>query len=70
MLSRGTKAFISNEVQKILQSVSDSELPKGEISFILHIDGAEDWTWANIRNESACDIEVPDALVNNLTYVK
>ena len=70
MLSRGTKAFISNEVQKILQSVSDSELPKGEISFILHIDGAEDWSWANIRNESDCDIEVPDALVNNLTYVK
>ena len=67
MLDSSTKEYISKKVQAILQSISDSELPSGEISFILHIDGQNDWSWANIRNMSDRDFEVPDVLVDNLT---
>lgn len=66
MLSSGTKSYIAREVQKILQKVLDSELPEGEIHFILHVDGAEEWSWANIRNESDKDIPVPQSIIRNL----
>jgi hypothetical protein len=67
MFSQGTKKYISDEVQKILQKVLDSELPTGEINFILHVDGAQSWSWANIRNESDRSIPVPDELVQNIS---
>lgn len=67
MFSSGTKKYISDEIQKLLQKILDSELPEGEISFILHVDGAEDWSWANIRNDSEKYVRVPDALIRNLT---
>jgi hypothetical protein len=67
MFSPKTKEYISDEVQKVLQKILDKELPDGEINFILHIDGAEDWSWANIRNTSARNIPVPDILVQNLS---
>lgn len=67
MLSTGAKKYIADEVQKILQKILDKELPEGEISFILHVDGAQDWSWANIRNNSARNIPVPDVLIQNLT---
>lgn len=67
MLSARMKKYISDRVQSILQNISDNELPEGEIQFILHVDGAEGWSWANIRNESAKDIPVPDVLVQNLS---
>ena len=59
--------MIADEVQKILKQVKDSELSKGEIPFILHIDGAEIWSWANIRNNRDRDKAVPDVLIQNLT---
>ena len=59
---------IAEKIQAILQDIDDDELPSsGEINFIIHIDGAEDWSWANIRNGSEASLEVPDALVKNLT---
>lgn len=67
MLSSEVKRYIANSVQAILQKVKDDELPEGEINFILHIDGAEDWSWANIRNNSARDAPVPNVLIQNLT---
>lgn len=68
MLSAQTKKLISDKVQEILQSVQDDELPiNGEISFILHVDGAEGWSWANIRNNQDRLLPVPYILVQNLT---
>ena len=53
MLSTKVKQEVSMKVQAILQEIVDGELPLvGEISFILHVDGAESWSWANIRNFS------------------
>ena len=67
MLSSKVKQELSQKIQELLQEVSDSELPNGEIDFILHVDGKESWSWANIRNNSSKDIPVPEEIVGNLT---
>ena len=67
MFTPQQKREIAMKVQAILQATAHDELPSGEVSFILHVDGAEDWSWANIRNGSEASLEVPDALVKNLT---
>lgn len=50
MFSVRQKREISDVVQKILRETNHPELPQGEISFLLHVDGAESWSWADIRN--------------------
>lgn len=67
MFSPLLKQEISKTIQELLQALDHDELPQGEISFILHVDGAEEWAWANIRNESDKNIPVPNILVRNLT---
>ena len=56
MFSLREKRMIAEEVQKILRDTDHPELPpKGqEIQFHLHVDGAETWSWADIRNNGAC----------------
>jgi len=67
MFSPQLKKEISDKVQAILQEITHDELPKGEINFILHVDGAEDWSWANIRNEAKKGEGVPSMLTQNLS---
>ena len=50
MFSLKQKQEIADKVQQILRETNHPELPEGEISFQLHVDGAEDWSWADIRN--------------------
>lgn len=50
MFSVSQKRHIANEVQKILRKTNHPELPEGEISFNLHVDGKEDWSYADIKN--------------------
>ena len=54
MFSVRQKREISDAVQKILRDTGHPELPEGEIKFLLHVDGAESWSWADIRNNGAC----------------
>ena len=67
MLSTSTKQRIAQQVQDILQSIDDDELPQGEIHFILHVDGAAEWSWANIRNMQDINAPLPRVLTQNLT---
>jgi len=67
MFSPQQKQEIAIKVQHAIQQSLNDELPVGEVSFILHVDGAEDWSWANIRNVSARDVPVPDVLVQNMS---
>lgn len=61
MFSVRQKREISDAVQKILRDTNHPELPKDtEIKFILHVDGAEGWSWAQIKNNGA----VPNPEVN------
>lgn len=60
MFSVAQKRAISDAVQKILRDTGHPELPKGEIEFLLHVKGAESWSWADIKNNGA----VPNPGVN------
>ena len=53
MFSARQKREIADAVQKILRDTSHPELPQEEINFHLHVDGAEAWSWADIRNNGA-----------------
>ena len=53
MFSVQQKRKIADEVQKILRDTNHPELPQGEIQFSLHVYGAEDYSWADIRNNGA-----------------
>lgn len=53
MFSVRQKREISDAVQKILRATNHPELPEGEIQFILHVEGAESCSWADIRNNGA-----------------
>lgn len=70
MFSTEQKREIADAVQKILRSTNHPELPAGEINFLLHVDGAEDWSWANITNNSCPTFyQVGDDLIKNLTVL-
>lgn len=60
MFSLRQKREIADAVQRILRDTNHPELPKGEIEFQLHVQGAEGWSWANIRNNGA----VPNPGIN------
>lgn len=54
MFSVQQKREISDAVQKILRATNHPELPKtGEIEFMLRVEGAEEWSWAEIKNNEA-----------------
>lgn len=53
MFSVQQKREIADAVQQILRATNHPELPAGEISFMLHVDGAASWSWADIRNNGA-----------------
>jgi len=50
MFSARQKQEIADAIQKILRATKHPELPKGEISFKIHVCGAEGWSWADIQN--------------------
>ncbi len=60
MFSVRQKRIIAAAVQDILRATNHPELPPGEIQFHLHVDGAESWSWADIKNNGA----VPNPGVN------
>ena len=53
MFSVNQKREISEAVQQILRATGHPELPATEIQFHLHVDGAESWSWADIKNNGA-----------------
>jgi hypothetical protein len=53
MFSVAQKRKIAEEVQRVLRETGHPELPQGEIQFHLHVEGAEDWSWADISNNGA-----------------
>lgn len=54
MFSVKQKREIADKVQGILKETAHPELPHGEITFMLHVVGAESWSWADIKNNGAC----------------
>jgi len=60
MFSVRQKREISEKVQSILRETNHPELSSEEIEFLLHVNGAESWSWAKIRNNGA----ITDPVVN------
>jgi hypothetical protein len=58
MFSVKQKREIADAVQRILRATAHPELPAGEISFTLSVQGADSWSWAEIRNNGA--VLIPD----------
>lgn len=56
MFSVIQKREIAAKVQRILRETNHPELPAGEITFLLHVEGAESWSWADISNNGAVAI--------------
>jgi hypothetical protein len=55
MFSMNQKRAIATQIQEILRATQHPELPDGEIQFHLHVEGAESWSWADIRNNGAIE---------------
>ena len=53
MFSLREKREISYAVQGALKKTKHPELPEGEISFILHVKGADAESWSWIENNGA-----------------
>lgn len=53
MFSVRQKREIADAVQAALRATNHPELPKGEIRFKLRVEGAEEWSWAEIVNNGA-----------------
>lgn len=53
MFSVRQKREIAEKVQAILRDTGHAELPEGEIQFKLHVNGLENWSYADIENNGA-----------------
>lgn len=53
MFSSKQKQEIAEKVQQILRDTDHPELGDGEINFTLFVEGAESWSWADIKNNGA-----------------
>lgn len=53
MFSMRQKREIADEIQKILRKTNHPELPEEEIKFNIYIEGKEEWSFANIKNNAS-----------------
>lgn len=55
MFSVAEKRAIAGAITAVLRATRHPELPPDDqpIRFLLHVDGAEGWSWADIRNNEA-----------------
>ena len=49
MFSVQQKMEIAKKVEEVILSFNHPEMPKEKPEFKLHIDGKEDWSWADIE---------------------
>ncbi len=68
MFSVQQKRDISDAIQKILRDTEHPELPEHEIRFIIHVEGAASWSWADIKNNGS--ITNPDVNPHNEAQAK
>lgn len=53
MFSVREKRALARKIQSVLRSTGHPELPQGEIEFTLHVKGAEEFSFAEIKNNGA-----------------
>lgn len=62
MLSMRQKQFIAAEIEKMLLNLNHPELPKEKISFHLHVDGIDSWSYADIEPNWTFNDENPPGI--------
>ena len=55
MFSVRQKREIATRIQAILRETNHPELPGHEIQFHLHVMGSSNMSWADIKNNGACE---------------
>lgn len=53
MFSVRQKREIADKIQQLRRETNHPELPQGEISFHLHVQGAASWSFADIKNNGS-----------------
>ena len=48
MFSVAEKRFLAETIESALLSLKHPEMPTEQLSFALHVDGKEKWSWADI----------------------
>lgn len=67
MFSPELKHEIAEKIAEILKETNHPELSKRHINFLLHVDGAENWSWANIVDNGGGYDKVPVDLIKNMS---
>ncbi len=49
MFSMKEEQQIAKEIEELLLKLNHPEMPKEKVVFALHINGKEDWSWADIE---------------------
>ena len=49
MFSTKEKQYIAEKIEELLLSTRHPEMPQENPNFQLHVDGKEDWSWADIK---------------------
>jgi hypothetical protein len=65
MFSMQQKKEIAEKIEKILLSYDHPEMPKEKPSFKLHVDGKEDWSWADIEPNWTFENKKPGINLHN-----
>lgn len=67
MFSPELKHEIAEKIEEILEQTNHPELSDTKINFLLHVDGAESWSWSNIVNNGGGYDKVPVGLIKNMS---
>lgn len=67
MFSPELKSEIAEKIEEILRETNHPELSEGRVNFLLHVDGKESWSWANIVNNGGGYDKVPVGLIKNMS---
>ena len=59
MFSQEEKKIIAEKVEYILLELRHPEMPDEKPNFLLHVDGKESWSWADIKPNWHFDVESP-----------
>ena len=66
MFSMEQKKQIADAVEKLLLSFDHPEMPKDQVSFTLHVEGENSWSWADIKpNWTFNDLRQPSVNPHN-----
>ena len=60
MFSVSEKKLIAAKIEEILLSLNHPEMPKTKPKFLLHVEGAESWSWADIKPNWTFGLRQPD----------